>query len=145
MVATLSTGLRSNTTIGAEIDDPATLLDATMPQFDVREVHEVVVHPGPEAVWDALHEVSLGAVPVFRDLMTLRELPALLVGQRGLTADVDRPILEQMTASGFLLLEEHPPAETVLGLATRRWRLRGVGGVLKKGVGPPGTAGWSRP
>lgn len=110
------------------MDPPATLLDSKMPEFDVHQVHEVVVVASPDAVWEALHEVSLGAVPVFRELMTLRELPGVLVGRRWLTADVDRPILAQMAASGFLLLGEQPPTETVLGLATRPWRLRGVGG-----------------
>ncbi len=110
------------------MDPSATLLDARMPEFDVHQVHEVVVHASADAVWEALHEVSLRAVPVFRDLMTLRELPALLLGRRWLTADLDRPILAQMTASGFVLLGERRPTETVLGLATRPWRFGGVGG-----------------
>ena len=103
------------------------LLDRTMPAYDVREMHEVVVQSAPEIVWSALHEVPLRAVPVFRNLMTLRELPALLVGRPWLTADLDRPILAQMTASGFLLVGERPPTETVLGLAARPWRAMGVG------------------
>lgn len=51
--------------------------------------------------------------------MTLRELPGILGGRRWLTADVDRPIVTQMTMSGFLLLEEPRPTDTVLGLAAR--------------------------
>ncbi len=105
-----------------------TLLDSTMPEFDFHEVHEVVVDAAAEVVWDALHEVSLRAVPAFRTLMTLRELPLLVVGRRWLTADVDRPILAQMTASGFVLLGAQAPTETVLGLVARPWRVRGVGG-----------------
>ena len=103
-------------------DTTRTLLDSTMPFYDVREVHEVVVEARPEVVWSALHEVSLRAVPVFHGLMTLRELPGLLLGRRWLTADVERPILEQMAASGFVPLGARPPAETVLGLLTRPWR-----------------------
>ncbi len=99
-----------------------------MPAYDLREVHEVVVHATPETVWSALHEVSLREVPLFRRLMTLRELPILLVGRRWLTSDIDRPILEQMVSSGFLLIGERSPIETVLGLAARPWRLLGVGG-----------------
>ena len=102
------------------MEPPATLLEDAFSAYDIREVHEVVVHAGPEVVWSALQEVPLRAVPVFRRLMTLRELPVLLVGRRWLTSDVDRPILAQMTASGFLLLAERPPAEAVLGLVTGR-------------------------
>lgn len=98
------------------------LLDSTMPAYDVREVHEVAVDASPDVVWSSLHEVPLRAVPVFRRLMTLRELPGLLLGRRWLTADVDRPILEQMTAGGFVHLGARPPSETVLGLLTRPWR-----------------------
>jgi hypothetical protein len=106
----------------------ASPLDRTMTAYDVREVHEVVVHAAPDAVWTALHEVTLREVPAFRRLMTLREVPALLVGRRWLTSDLDRPILAQMTASGFLLVTERPPTEIVLGLAARPWRPTGVGG-----------------
>lgn len=109
------------------MDPSDTLLDAVLPAYDLHEVHEVAVHAGPERVWAALHEVSLRDVPVFRGLMTARELPALVVGRRWLTSDVDRPILEQMTESGFLLLAEHPPCETVVGLLTQPWRPGSVG------------------
>jgi hypothetical protein len=99
-----------------------TLLDSMIPAYDVREAHEVAVDASPDVVWSALHAVPLRAVPVFRGLMTLRELPGLLLGGRWLTADVDRPILEQMTAAGFVPLGARPPSETVLGLLTRPWR-----------------------
>lgn len=104
-----------------------TILDSAMPAFDVREVHEIVVDAPRAAVWAALHEVSLREVPVFRGLMTARELPGLLVGRRWLTADLDRPIPEQMTTAGFVPLGQRPPAETVLGLLTRPWRPGGGG------------------
>lgn len=103
-----------------------TLLDAVIPDYDVHEVHEVVVHGERDRVWAALYEVSLSDVPVFHALMTARELPGLVVGRRWLTSDVDRPILEQMTASGFLRLAERPADETVFGLLTRPWRPGGV-------------------
>jgi hypothetical protein len=106
-----------------------TLLDSAMPAYDVREVHEIVVDASRARVWAALHQVSLREVPVFRGLMTARELPGLLVGRRWLTADLDRPIPDQMTAAGFLPLAERPPAETVLGLLTRPWRPAGGGEV----------------
>ena len=110
------------------MEPSATLLESAMPAYDIRQVHEVVVDATPEVVWSALHGVPLRAVPAFRRLMTLRELPVLLVGRRWLTSDVDHPILAQMIASGFLLLGERPPTETVLGLTTRPWRPAGVGG-----------------
>jgi hypothetical protein len=105
-----------------EVGPSPTLLDSTMPDYDVREVHEIAVDAPPDVVWSALHEVSLREVPVFRGLMTLRELPGLLLGRRWLTGDVDRPLLEQVAASAFVPLAERPISETVLGLLTRPWR-----------------------
>lgn len=86
------------------------------------ETHEVLVAAGPERVWEALHAVTLRDGPVFRALMTARELPGRLVGRRWLTADVDRPLLEQMEAVGFVLLDDRPPACVALGLLTRPWQ-----------------------
>ena len=100
----------------------ATLLEWAMPVWHVHEVHEVVVLAPRDVVWSALHEVTLREVPLFRALMTLRELPGLLTGRRWLTAGVDRPILAQMAGSGFVLLGERPPAEIALGLVARPWR-----------------------
>jgi hypothetical protein len=127
------------------VDVSRTLLDSVMPTYDVREVHEVVVDARPEVVWSALHGVSLRAVPVFRALMILRELPGLLRGRRWLTADVDRPILVQMTASGFVLLGARPPWETALGLLTRPWRGE-VGGGLGDAAsfGAFDAPGWAK-
>ena len=93
-----------------------------MPVFDVSEVHDVSVSADPGAVWNALQEVTLDDVPLFRMLMAARELPGRLVGRRWLTGDVDRTLLDQMMAVGFVPLERHESADVALGLLTRPWR-----------------------
>lgn len=98
------------------------LFETLLPAYDVREAHEIVAAAERERVWEALGEVTLRDVPVFRALMTARELPGRLVGRRWLTADVDRPLLEQMETVRFVPLVARPPAYVALGLLTRPWR-----------------------
>ncbi len=115
-----------------------TVLDSVMATYHVRQVHHAVISAGRPVVWSSLQEVSLREMPVFRGLMTARELPAILLGRRWLTADVDRPILAQMTAVGFVVLAYEPHGEMVLGLLTRPWRPGGVG------AAPPDAAAFWR-
>jgi len=98
-------------------------LDSLMPNHDVSEVHHVTVAATSDEVWAALQQVSLGDVPVFRLLMSGRELPGRVVGRRWLTGEVDRPLLEQMVAVGFVPLEARPGVDLALGLLTRPWLL----------------------
>lgn len=98
-----------------------------MKAYDVRRAHRIAIHAVPQDVWSALHEISLREVPTFRALMTLRELPGIAVGRRWLTADLDRPILDQMAAAGFVPIGCRPPSEIVLGLVARPWRPAGAG------------------
>ena len=108
--------------------DGVPLVDALLPAYDVREVHQVSVGARADRVWPALEEVSLGDVPLFRMLMTARELPGRMVGRRWLTGDLDRPLLDQMVAVGFVPLGGHPGVDVALGLLTRPWRPGGGDG-----------------
>ena len=111
--------------------DGVPLVDTLLPAYDVRDVHQVSVGAGADRVWPALEEVSLGDVPLFRMLMTARELPGRMVGRRWLTGDLDRPLLDQMVAVGFVPLGGHPGVDVALGLLTRPWRPgRGDGPVV---------------
>lgn len=97
------------------------MLDEFMAICDVPEVHEVLVHATVPEVWTALQQVALGDVPVFHALMAA-QLPGWLAGRGWLTAEPQRPLLEQMIPARFVQLAERAPFETALGLLARLWR-----------------------
>ncbi len=101
-------------------------LDARMPEFHLAERHEVFVQASPSRVWSAIHEVRPGEIRLFLLLMGIRSLnPAPLFGRAEPAGS--RPILEVTRTGGFLLLDEDPGREVVLGTCGRFWRLRGRG------------------
>jgi hypothetical protein len=100
-------------------------LDDFLPHYDVNEVHSTRVAASPADALAAARAVTGEEVPLAGALMALRRLPAALRGR----ADeahrmLDVPILDQMTGSGFVLLEERPD-EVVLGVVGRFWTLDG--------------------
>jgi hypothetical protein len=101
----------------------ASLLDSLMPSYDVREVHGLTVDAPCEAVWAALHQVSLREMPMFRALMALRQQPLPLARtERKLFTRSDRPLLAEMLSGAFVPLAQRPPSELVIGLLAKPWR-----------------------
>ena len=92
-------------------------LDRLLPDYDVHEVHSILVRANPLAVHRALFEVTSNEVWLFRTLMAVRGL-----GARG--SDGSRPILERAQEDGFAILAEEPGRELVLGVMGRFWQLR---------------------
>ena len=92
-------------------------LDRLLPDYDVHEVHSILIRAHPLAVHRALFEVTANEVWLFRALMAVREL-----GARG--ADGSRPLLEAAQARGFAILADEPGREIVLGVIGRFWHLR---------------------
>ena len=93
------------------------LLDRLLPDFDVHEVHSILVRARPLVVHRALFEVTANEVWLFRALMTLRGLGAP-------AADGSRPLVEGAQAGGFAILVDEPGRELVLGVMGRFWQLR---------------------
>jgi hypothetical protein len=71
--------------------------------------------------------MSIADLPLSRLLMTVRSLPAALLVRRRPAGPPERPppMLDGMLASGFLMLDERPEREIVLGVAGRPWRVGG--------------------
>jgi hypothetical protein len=97
------------------------LIDHHLPQAEFAERHALRVHAPPERAYAAARRLDMSGSLLVRALFGLRSLPALFSGKRlradgGLGTSMDR-----LLRNGFVLLDERPPHEFVLGLAGRFW------------------------
>ncbi len=102
------------------------LMDAYLPEYDVRERHTTRVHASMEDTYAAIREADLARSTLVKALLSMRALPgALRHGRRGLTElrrqGVNRVTLASFEARGFRILEESPPSELVIGLEGKFW------------------------
>ena len=99
-------------------------LDEFLPDYDANEVHCVRVAAPPDRVLAAVRELTYREVPLLVVLMALRTLPAVVLRRSPvrLRRDLHRPIVEQVTRAGFVVLAERPD-ELVLGVVGRFWRI----------------------
>jgi hypothetical protein len=93
-----------------------------MPSFDVSERHHTLVHAPSERVYPSVRSIDLARSKLIRALFAARGIP-LLIRRR-------RPVLRTMTLddlvrTGFMVLDEDPGRELVLGVVGRFWRPRG--------------------
>ena len=111
----------------AASDDPpgpasTTLLESTMPVYDVQEIHSTYVDASPSTVYEAILAVTPGETALARPFMWLRTLPRRISGRRGLDEDVwHRPVL---SVPGTAVLGSDPGREIVVGLIGEFWKLR---------------------
>ena len=90
------------------------LIDDYAPDYDVASRHHIDVEASPEAVYAATRKLDLRRSMLVRILFRLRGLPT------------HRLDMEGFLAFGFVLLDEVPPQELVLGLIGRFWTTRGA-------------------
>jgi hypothetical protein len=92
----------------------ATKLDDWMPRWQVGERHTIHVAATPEKVFAAIHAVRADEILLFRTLIAIRRC-----GQTGpesiMNAPEEKPLLDVATQTTFVLLEEEPPRELVMG------------------------------
>jgi hypothetical protein len=105
------------------------LIDDHLPRADFAERHALRVHAPPERVYEAARRLDLTGSMLVRTLFALRSVPALLTrrpdrGERALGTTMDR-----LLRNGFILLDERPPHEFVLGLVGRFWTP--AGGIVR--------------
>lgn len=90
-------------------------LDDWMPRWQVAELHSLEVAAPPDKVFAAIRAVRADEILLFRTLIALRRC-----GQSGgpesvLNAPEEKPLLDVATQTTFVLLEEEPPRELVVG------------------------------
>jgi hypothetical protein len=118
------------------------LIDDWMPHYDEHELHAREIDAPPDAVERALRALMPADMPLTRLLMGLRTLPALLTGRRRASTP-SRPLLDGVQSMGFVMLDERPGEQYVLGVAGRPWRPRGDG--LDSLDGPDAFRDYDRP
>jgi hypothetical protein len=102
------------------------LLDKYLPAYDFNEVHVVTIQASPERVFAAIKNLMPSELsPWVRWLLSLRGLPARLVGKPAQQAWADRSFLEQLYEADFISLAEEPDREVVFGMIGQFWKLIG--------------------
>src|SRR5687767_6575766 len=98
-------------------------IDEFAPQFHFREQHETTIAATPDRIYQAIRAVSADEIALFQTFTWIRRF-----GQSGpesiMNAPEQQPILDVATKTGFLLLQDQPSREVVIGAVV---------------VAPPGT------
>lgn len=96
------------------------LIDDYLPSYDAVERHSILIAASPAQVYAAARKLDLSGALVIRTLFLLRGLPALFSSKRKTQPQLGLN-LEGLLRSGFVLLEEKPGEEIVLGLVGKFW------------------------
>ena len=88
------------------------LIDQVLPKYDEREYHQIEIRGNPTRVYETVRALDFSDSFLIRILFGLRGLPATSTN------------LDGLLQVGFLLVDEIPNAEFVLGLVGKFWTLR---------------------
>jgi len=88
------------------------LIDQILPRYDEREYHQIEIRGNRTEVYQAVRALDFSDSFLIRTLFRLRGLPATATNLSGLLQ------------VGFLLVDEIPTAEFVLGLVGKFWTPR---------------------
>ena len=102
-----------------------TLLETFLPAYEFSERHFIVIQAPPGRVFAAIKAITPNEMPLFRALMLIRALPALMIHKRRPPFRGQRSIFEQAQRGGFTLLAERSDREMVLGIVGQFWKLSG--------------------
>lgn len=103
------------------------LIDEFLPVYDRSMHHRIAVDAPVEKVYPVVREMDLSDASVFRALVWLRSVPAMLQGRPTLGFTLDD--LERL---GLIRLGESPPHELLLGFVAKVWT--GSGDFQKMGA-----------
>jgi len=99
------------------------LLDEVMPTYHFREAHAIDVRASGEAVLGVVRSLRPDDVRLLTVLLSLRNLPARLLGRRSPAWSSESPLLDQLLARGFVVVAEEPDREIVVGVIGHFWTL----------------------
>lgn len=106
------------------------LLDSYLPTFEFNEVHSLTVRALPEKVFAATKSLTSAELsPLVFWMLSIRDLPARLIGKPSPQAAGDQPFLEEMYENGFIPLAEEPGREIVFGMIGQFWQPAGADAV----------------
>ena len=89
------------------------LQDKYLPSFHFSEKHSLVIHSSPAKIFPFVQSLDVGGSSIIRMLFWLRGIPASMMSLNGL-------------AKGkFIILEELPTEELIIGLIGRFWKPSG--------------------
>lgn len=91
-------------------------IDEFLPNYDFCAAYQMRINAAPSAVWECLLHLDFGELWLTRFLMTLRT--GKRMPRHGTLGDLRQPL----QGTGFVILEEAPEDELVIGLAGRFWR-----------------------
>jgi hypothetical protein len=103
--------------------------DEILPEAPCRELHQRLVAAPIEDVWPHCLDVSAREVRTLGPLMTLRGLPARIMGKGAGPASSRRALLDVFTDEGFVILRRDSEprdgrASVIFGGAGRFWSIR---------------------
>jgi len=90
------------------------LIDDFLPNYDVCERHQIKVHAPLDKVYATVRHLDISQAKLSMFLFRLRGIPAGLPAPSSFT-------LEDFLKMGFILLDERPDEELLLGLVGRFW------------------------
>lgn len=90
-----------------------------MPTYDVFEHHERDVPASPEVAYDAIKTIDFAQSLPIRLLLLVRGVPHMITGRALPTGVIT---LESFIETGFVVLEEKPGEEIVLGAVGKFWK-----------------------
>lgn len=101
------------------------LIDEFLPVYDALERHQIDIHGSAERVYAAARKLDLSGSACARWLFRLRGLPALFFSSAKSRHEGLGLTLDGLLKNGFILLDESPPREIVLGLVGKFWSSSG--------------------
>ena len=94
-------------------------IDEFLPRYDTAERHQITVHAPPDRAYAAVKSIDLLRIPVVAGLLALRGIPRIFSGDLPLSRRLG---FDQLVEAGFVVLDEIPGEEIVLGLVGQFWR-----------------------
>jgi uncharacterized protein (UPF0335 family) len=88
------------------------LIDQVLPKYDEREYHQIDIRGDRREVYQTARSIDFSDSLIIRTLFRLRGLPPASTN------------LDGLLQVGFLLVDEIPPEEFVLGLVGKFWTFR---------------------
>ena len=95
------------------------LIDRFLPDYDVIEHHAVDVNAPVDEAYQAVRNFDLARSPVVLLLLFVRGMPRMFTGGGPAVTEAR---LDQLIETGFVVLEEQPGRELVLGVVGKFWR-----------------------